>query len=229
MTVVGLVGAVGARWDVTDQLRLGLSFYTPELGLYGSRTSFARAILPPDQGPPVTPASIVVVHEEGLHASPTLPYRAQGGLAWSSGRLTVAADAILLGALETEDDRGSPFERRVVRNTVLNGALGAEWLLSHAVPLRFGLFTDFAASNVPVAKPPGQPDPNADNTAHLDRYGGTISIGYRTEHTATDLGVIVSYGAGTDLQARNFDFDDLIPTRTTQTLLYGFLSSAYRF
>ncbi len=229
LTVIGLVASVGLRWDVTEDVHVGLSFFTPELGLYGSRSAFVRAVAPPNQTAPVPPAAIGVVNQTGLHASATLPLRAQAGLAFRSGRLTVAGDAIVLGALETVDDAGTDFERRVVRNAVVNGSLGAEWLLTESVPLRAGAFTDFAASPMPVAKPPGQTDPNPSNTSHVDRYGGTVSLGYRTEHTATDVGVIVSYGAGSDLQAHNFNYDDLIVTRSTQTLLYAFLSSAYRF
>ncbi len=230
-TVVGAVGAVGIRYDVTDQLRIGFSVFSPELGIYGSRRTFLRAVAPPNQVAPVPPAQISVVNQDGLHASPSLPFRLQGGVAWVSGKLTLAADAVYLGARQTDDDAGTQFERRVVRNAVVNGAVGAEYLLGDAFPLRAGFFTDFAASPNPQAflQTPGAVNPNTDNTSHLDRYGGTLSIGYRTEHTATDLGLILSYATGQDLQANNFDFSNLVPTRSTQTLLYVFLASSYRF
>src|SRR5437899_2112704 len=32
-TILGLVGAVGVRWDATDRLRLGASVFSPEVGL----------------------------------------------------------------------------------------------------------------------------------------------------------------------------------------------------
>ena len=46
---------------------------------------------------------------------------------------------------------------------------------------------------------------------------------------ATDVGVNVSYGSGTDLVANNLDFSDLKPSTSTQFLFYVFLSSAYEF
>src|SRR5215468_1148026 len=41
LSTVGFVGSVGVRWDVTDQLRLGVSVFTPDWG-GGSRRSFLR-------------------------------------------------------------------------------------------------------------------------------------------------------------------------------------------
>jgi type 1 fimbria pilin len=67
------------------------------------------------------------------------------------------------------------------------------------------------------------------NTTHVDRYGGTLSGGFRTEHTSTDVGINLSYGSGTDLVPNNLDFTDLKPTTATQLLFYVFLASAYEF
>jgi hypothetical protein len=41
--------------------------------------------------------------------------------------------------------------------------------------------------------------PNPTHTDHIDCFGGSLSVGYRTEHTATDVGAIVSCGAGHDV------------------------------
>jgi len=50
-------------------------------------------------------------------------------------------------------------------------------------PVRAGFFTDFAAS--PFPHDDFGNNPNTANYTHVNRYGGSLSIGYRTEHTAT--------------------------------------------
>ncbi len=228
-TTVGLVGAVGARWDATDHLRLGLAFYTPELGLYGARSEFVRAGVAAPTQSPANPSQIAVANSDDLHASPSLPYRVQLGLAWTQGPFTIAGDAIVLGARDVVDDAGTPFEWHVKRNLVVNGSLGAEWLITPAVPLRAGVFTDFAASPVPVEANPTNGSSNVSNVIHVNRWGGTVSIGYQTEHTATDLGLQLSHGTGTALQIKDFDFTSFVPKSASETLTYVFLSTAYRF
>lgn len=230
-TVYGFVGALGLRWDATDNLRLGLSAYSPEVG-FGSRRVFSRIAAGDDLNGPGEPAAIAVVNVDDLSASPTLPLRLQAGVAWSAGRLLLAADATYLGAREVRDDSGRApegLDRHIRRNAVVNGALGVEYWASDSVPVRFGLFTDLAATDAPVASPPGAASLNPDNTTHINRYGATFSAGLRTAHTATDAGLNVSYGSGTDLVPNNLDFSDLKPSTSKQLLLYVFLSSAYEF
>src|SRR2546423_2543382 len=229
-TTYGVVGALGVRWDATDQLHLGLSAYSPEIG-WGSRRSFARIATGDNLSGPGQPAAIFVVNADDLSASPTLPLRVQAGVAWSIGPLLLSGDATFLGARDVRDDEGRAAEgldRHVHRRPVVNGAVGLEYRLSEAVPLRLGFFTDFAATNAPIASPPGAPSQNADNTTHIHRYGGTTSIGLRTEHTATDVGINLSYGKGTDLSPNNLNFSDLKPTSSSQLLVYLLLASAYQ-
>jgi hypothetical protein len=230
-TTFGFVGGVGLRWDATDDLRFGLSAYSPEVG-WGSRRSFARIVVGDDTTGAGQPANIVVVNAEGLSASPTLPVRLQAGLAWTLGKTLFTLDATYLGARTVRDDEqraAEGLDRYVKRHAVVNGAAGLETWLSDKVPLRLGLFTDFAATDPPVASPPGAGSQNANNTTHVNRYGGTASVGVRTEHTATDAGLNVSYGSGTDLVPNNLNFADLKPTSATQLLVYVFLASAYEF
>ena len=46
---------------------------------------------------------------------------------------------------------------------------------------------------------------------------------------ATDVGLNLSYGKGTDLSPNNLNFSDLKPTSSSQFLVYLFLASAYEF
>jgi len=227
-TVLGVVGALGMRWDPTDRFHLGLSAFSPEIGR-GTRREFVRVAVGDNtpQG-----AGIAVVNADNLSAAPTLPLRVQGGVAFDVGSFLVSADLTYLGGRETHDDEDRAtdgLDRRIKRNPVWNGAIGAETWLSERVPMRFGFFTDFAATDSPLASPPGTPNPNANNTAHVNRFGGTFSLGLRTEHTATNIGLNLSYGSGTDVVPNNLDFNDLKPSDSKQYLVYVFLSSAYEF
>lgn len=65
--------------------------------------------------------------------------------------------------------------------------------------------------------------------SYINRFGGSLSVGDRTEHTATDVGAIVSHGAGHDIAPNNLDFSDFVVTRSTQRYTYVFIASSYEF
>lgn len=226
-SVIGFAGAVGARWDVTDDLRVGLSVYSPALG-GGKRRLFAKAT----QGAVGTGPAAVVVNVDDLHASLSQPLRAQAGVALVSGPLTLAADLVYLAPRETWDDKGRAAEgldKRIKRNGVLNGSFGLEYVAADRYPVRAGLFTDLSASPAPVGYSTAGTDPNPYNTSHVNRFGGTFSVGVRTDHTATDLGVMLSAGTGTDLVPDNLDFSNYKSTNSSQALVYLFLGTSYEF
>jgi hypothetical protein len=102
-------------------------------------------------------------------------------------------------------------------------------VIAKAVPIRAGLFTDFAASPDPQHYVTGAPVPS--DTQHVDRYGATLSLGYRTEHTATDVGAIVSYGEGHTFSPQLDPASNLTPvlTKETQLYTYVFVTSSYAF
>jgi len=225
----GFVASLGLRWDVSDSVSLGLSAFSPEWG-WGDRRSFVRVAVGDNVTGPGAPSTVAVVNAEDLHATPALPARVQAGIAWASDRLALTADVIWLAGREVRDDEDRAAEgldRVIKRNPVFNAALGMEYRASDSIRLRAGFFTDFAATDEPVRTATGTSPVN--NTGHVDRYGGTLSGGFRTEHTSTDVGINLSYGTGTDLVPNNLDFTDLKPTEAKQLLLYVFLASAYEF
>jgi len=218
LSTLGFVGSFGVRWDVTDQLRLGFSFFTPDWG-GGSRTSFVR--IGAADG---TNAFAVGNQATDLHATPSLPYRAQAGVAWEAGRWTVAADLILLGPrhiIDNPERTSEGLDRVVLRSAVLNVAVGGEVALGGGFALRAGAFTDFASSD-PVRV-------DVDNTSHVNHYGLTLSAGVRTEHVRTDVGFTGWYGKGTDVIPKNLDFTVLGRTDATEYGLFVFLATAYDF
>jgi len=214
---------------VRDHLTLGLSVFTQEAGIYQDRRVFSRVVVAaedvgaaPDGG---------VISQGGLHASPTLPWRIQLGAAWVTGPWTFAADAMFLLPLDVHDDVDRASEglaEHIKRNLVVNGSVGAEYVVRGRFPVRAGFFTDFAAS--PFPHDDFGNNPNTANYTHVNRYGGSLSIGYRTEHTATDVGTIISYGSGrttrTDV-AETFSVQHA--TNMTNRFAYIFLASSYIF
>lgn len=225
----GVVGALGARYDVSDQLHVGLSVFSPELG-YGTRRSFQRATI--GQTMPTPGEQILGFTADDLHAAPTMPLRIQTGVAYTGDTWTIAADAMLLGPRKVHDDAdraADGVDRTIVRHTVVNGSLGGELVIAKSYPVRAGAFTDFAASAEPKAHDPSTPDPNVSNTSHINRYGGTFSLGYKTDHTATDIGAIIAYGVGRDEAPVNLDFSNEQPTRSTILDTYVFIASSYEF
>jgi long-chain fatty acid transport protein len=222
--ILGFVGALGVRWDIDGHLRLGASVFTPEIGLGGgSRSVFARLTSSSQPGAPVT-----LINLTDLHATPTQPLRIQAGAAWTLGRFTLSADAIVLAHRDALDDADTG-PQHVVRQAVLNGCLGIEYVAADRFPLRAGFFTDFSASPSPVDVPKGTASTNASNTLHENRYGGSASLGLITDHTATDLGLNVRAGHGKDLQPRNLDLADYAVTGVSELGIYLFIASSYRF
>jgi long-chain fatty acid transport protein len=225
----GVVGALGLRYDASDDLHLGLSVYSPELGT-GSRKQFIRVASATDQPP--AGGTITEVVADDLHATPALPLRVQAGVAWTSGPFTIAADAIFLGPRTVHDDTDRAddgLDRTIIRHALVDGSLGAELVVAKSFPIRLGAFSDFAATKEPEEEKSGMPDPNATNTDHVDRFGGTFSLGYRTSNTSTDAGVMITYGSGHDVAPNNLDFSDLVPTTWTQLYAYFFIASTYEF
>ena len=218
LNTLAFVGSAGVRWDATDHLRLGASLFTPAWG-GGSRTSFVRIGF--SDG---TVAKAVGNQDQNLSATPSLPLRAQAGVAWDAGRWTVAADLVFLGPRHVKDNpdlAADGLDRTVVRNAVVNLALGGELLLGSVFALRAGAFTDFASSD-PLSV-------HVDNTSHVNHYGLTFAGGLRTEHVRTDLGVTAWYGKGTDVIPRNLDFSHLARTEATEYGIFVFLATAYEF
>jgi hypothetical protein len=218
VNVFGVVASAGARWDVSPSFRVGLSFFTPELG-GGSRSAFNRIGVNDGSGP------VVVINEsDSLSASPTLPFRVQFGAAWERGPWTLAADLIWLGPRTVWDNPEEAYrglDRRVIRHTVFNESVGFEYVIARRFPVRAGFFTDFASSDAKSTL--------VENTSHVDHYGFTLSAGLITEHVKTDVGVTAWFGSGTDIIPDNLDFSRLLRSHSSEYGVYISLGTSYEF
>ena len=195
---------------------------------FGARKEFVRLLEGRDVGQAGNPPTSVVEAQDGLSATPTVPLRAQLGAAFTSGPLTLAADVVYLGARDVHDDPGlapQGLDRHIVRLPVFNGSVGFEYLDGN-VPIRAGLFTDMSGSQSPADIGSG---PVPTNSLHVDRYGATASVGLKTEHVTTNVGINASYGSGTEYLPQQLDFTNIQPTAATQLNAYLFLATSYEF
>jgi long-chain fatty acid transport protein len=219
LSTVGFVASIGVRWDVTDQLHLGLSVFTPDWG-GGSRRSFVRVGAAVDGDGAAAGAR----QSDNLAATPSLPYRVQAGVAWEVGRWTLAGDLILLGPRHTHDNpelASEGLDYQVIRHPVLNVSVGAELALGGGFAIRTGFFTDFASSD------PTRVD--VDNTSHVNHYGLSLSGGLHTDHVRTDVGFTGWWGKGTDVIPKNLTFPPSARTDAKEYGLFVFLATAYDF
>lgn len=225
-TTIGFLGGLGARVDVTDNLRLGVSVFSPAVG-FGSRGYYAKATvgIVPDT---TTAPNFAAVVNDDLDATPFMPLRVQAGAAWATPTWTLSADVTYLGGREVElnpelEDEGLNFN--MVREPVINVSLGGEMLVADKFPVRAGLFTDFSAA----VEPRGRDAGSISNSQHIDRYGVSLSVGHRSTNVVTDVGVNLSYGTGKEVLPRQLDFTDLSYQDASQYLVYLFLATAYEF
>ena len=228
VSTFGFVGSLGVRVDATDELRFGASLFLPAVG-WGSRKEFVQLLLGRDVGTAGNPPTSVVHTSSELSATPSTPLRVQLGAAYARDRLTLAADLIILGPRDVTDDPDQAsigLSRHIVRNAAVNFSIGGEYKLEEHIPLRFGFFTDFAASRSPEEIGAGD---TPTNTLHVSRYGLTASAGYKTEHVSTDLGLNLAYGSGTEYLPVQLDFTNVKPMGASQLFAYLFLATSYEF
>jgi long-chain fatty acid transport protein len=220
----GVLGALGMRWDATDHLSLGLSVFSPAVGI-GSRRVFGRIT---SSGTDTSPPEMLVIHADDLHASPTEPLRAQAGVAWKDAAWTLTGDLTFLAGRTVENDldrTAEGFSQTFRRHAVVDVAVGAEYLAHGHYPLRAGFYTDFTQALSPEEQA-AQP---VDNTEHLNRYGLTLSAGSVGEHVRTDVGINLAYGTGRDVVPVDLDFTSLRFTDVHELNVYLFLATAYEF
>jgi long-chain fatty acid transport protein len=219
-TRFGLVAALGVRYDVTDELSLGASIYSPGIGIWSKRKFYIRFASGDVEG---MPADSQIRHNEELHSSETLPARIQAGVAWSSGAVTLTADVIVLLPRQARDDEDlEGFSRWIKRNLVVNGAAGLEVLLTPSLPFRAGAWTDLSAADDPTPTGPN-------NNTQVDRIGASMSLAVRAEHTETSLNLNVAYAWGSSIIPDNFDFTTLKKTSEMQLGVYAIVASSFQF
>ena len=113
---------------------------------------------------------------------------------------------------------------RQEREPVTDVQLGGEYVFRERYPLRAGAFTSF--SSAPDL------DPNGDSQVNqVDLYGVTASVGSVGDNVVMNLGLSYVWGEGDALGTRLDAAGELesFVSRTRESGLYAFASTAYRF
>ena len=104
------------------------------------------------------------------------------------------------------------------RNSVVNGALGAEYYLDKNWAVRGGLFTDYA--NTPKVVVGG-----TNQKEHIDMFGGSMTVSHFSKNTSISAGGSFKYGSGKS-QVLGGTSDIQNATANTWTM---FVSSSYSY
>jgi long-subunit fatty acid transport protein len=117
----------------------------------------------------------------------SMPLELRAGVAWfASPRLLVTSD---LDWHEEVSNMSNVTENLYDRESVLNYAVGTEYYLTAAVPVRFGVFTNNDATPVPTTARKGQPD-------HIDYIGSSLFFAWAQPNSQVSAGVVVQQGKG---------------------------------
>lgn len=220
-----LLARIGAMWRPDPAWSLGLTVTTPAVWLHGEGTYSIRVI---DTAPELfDEGDGPGLYEERYadEARSGYPLHVGLGAAWIGEDLTVALSGDLylpvaynrLGADAAEGETVDAVNR-VERELTVNGALGVEYRITDAFPLRAGVFTNHSTV-------PGYTASDRARLPDVDLYGASLSIGYVSGGDAINLGGEVQLGRGT--ATRTFEETEVLDRAQLRVMI--FLSGAVAF
>lgn len=220
-TNYGLLGVLGAQYDLNEEFALGALVQTPSWNIAGDGELLYAVSLG-------SPESDQLVQAKNMKSRNNLPARFILGAAWrKAGIFTLEGNLSYhlptsYQPLSGEDDwTGQPVTTKLRRKSVVNFNLGGEYYVAENYPLRAGVFSNLSSS-------PGvdESDP-AGSQEKIDMYGVSFSFGNESEHTTISVGVNYVWGKGKTVGiGENFQ-STVVDQRESH--LFLFLSSAYIF
>ena len=187
----GVIGALGAQFQVNDRLRLGATLTSPCQGILGKGNVTDNAV----SGEAGEGDQSEVVDYQDLDAENGMPGAIRIGLTWGSEReWQLAADATYhfsrtIKPLSGRTPEGEPVAIEQHCREVLDFSLGGEYYLHRKYPLRAGFFTSRSSAPDPVAD-------NTDEAGQIDLYGLTATVGVEMKNAASNIGLNYLWGQG---------------------------------
>lgn len=223
-SVIGAVGTVGAQFNLADEWAAGLVFTTPSATLSGNGTVQLSEVIGATDG-----AAAGALYYDDLDADNGLPALLRAGLAWRRpGVGSVGFDVTHHFSRRYDWMSGTQDGEAVVirqeREAVTDVQLGGEYVFRKRYPLRAGAFTSFSSAPDLAA--------NGDSQVNqVDLYGVTASVGSVGDNVVMNLGLSYVWGEGDALGTRLDAAGELesFVSRTRESGLYAFASTAYRF
>ncbi len=203
-TTYALRGAASAQYDATSWLSLGLLIRSPTVELF-NQGSYSEQLVWGGN----TQFEDLLWRDEEMPFGLKLPAEASFGVALKTKRVQVEADVrVHLGipqywistvvgeasgysydieegefeAVETADE----YSEYTTTDLVVNGALGARFILNPKLSLHVGGFTDFS--------PVSDDDQLEELFTELDLFGATLGVSIKGKHSSTTLGLVGTYG-----------------------------------
>ncbi len=218
---LGAAARVGALFDATERLRLGLCVQSPSLDVWGGgevqteRATFGGAV-----GPGGT---LEAGGGDNLTAREHLPFEVTAGAAYTvPNRWRIAADLTFdapVGEYAWLEGPSLGTSLQTEKAAVVDGALGGEYFVADGVALRGGVFTQ--RSNVVLYDPT-----QVDATDPGNRYGAVLGAGIATGRVALDLGVIGQWAQGRTVTA---DAAGPVESNRAEWRLTIFMGASYFF
>ncbi len=223
-SVIGAVGTVGVQWRLADEWSAGLSVSTPSLTVAGS----GRVQVSEVQGADAISGADAVYYED-LDADNGLPAQMRLGIGWrrpgvGSAGLDVTHHLSRRYRWMDGTQDGEDITLWQDREAVTDAQVGGEYVWRGRYPLRAGFFTSFSSA------PDLEVERNS-TPSQIDLYGVTTSIGAVGENVVINMGLSYVWGEG-DAFGTRLDGEGYLVTAitdTTESSLYAFASTAYRF
>lgn len=216
---------LGVLWQPTDRVRLGLMVGLPSIRIDSGAKVTRRQLLADFVDPDNAYGTYSDQREERDGSSPFPLHVRLGAAALLGLRSVVSADVSLYAPVSydlLEIGQVAPddyFVPHVERQLTFNANVGFETLLGGHVPLRAGVFTNFSSAPTPeegaVAMNP-----------HVDRFGASLSTGYRDDDYDIQVGIAGLTGAGTALVPSASGDPFYVRTDMRANSVYLFISGA---
>lgn len=211
-TSYGLYGRAGVQWMPTNVYSLGFSLAG------GTFFSFNRAqqnfsVL----NPSTFDKTGFKTSESDLSGNTGIPIEARLGFAWlPSKKFMLSTDLIGDYAWSNRN-----YSTRVKKFTP-NIAVGAEYYLTNALPVRFGVFTNFASTDaVDESKTQDASKSLTGDETHVNLYGMSLSFSWQTKGSSVTLGGFYQTGKGKS-QIRTSDSNQKFDTQDVSISMMQF-------
>ena len=222
----GLIGALGAQFQVNDRLRLGATLTSPCQGILGKGQVTDNAVGGDEAGG----SRGEVADYQDLDAENGMPGAIRIGVAWGPERKwQLAADATYhfsrtFKPLSGRTPEGEPVAIEQHCREVLDFSLGGEHYLRGKYPVRAGFFTSRSAAPDPVAD-------NTDEAGQIDLYGLTATVGVEMKNAASNIGLNYLWGPGRAIGWGTDAAGEIVNTvsDSDETHLYVVFNTQYYF
>lgn len=173
ITYGGFTLGLGAKYNITDSLKIGASYFSESIYLHGTNTWVVDTISTQATGT-----------EKGDMRSPN---KFSLGLAYDVKRnYTISVDGIYYMGLNYSQPHGlmdiSEPNSKYREDAHYDLSIGNEYFLDESFSLRLGFFTN--SSGAPKEK----------KSEKIDLYGGTFGLGFYTGEVSSGVGFSAMYG-----------------------------------